>query len=116
MNNFYVDIVDDEDQPYPVNKDGTLKGIEIYASVAPSTVLTRWVNCNVPYAGFGHWTNRDIFNGLDLFRSTQERRWVTFGKDPIIDEGYLYIKLLISKPVNLRALVKSIEESINERR
>jgi len=116
MNNFFMDIVDDEEKPYPVNKNGTLKGIEIYASVAPSNVLTRWVNCNVPYAGFGHWSNRETFNGLDLFRSTQERRWVTFGKDPIVDEGYLYIKLLISKPVNLRALIKSIEESINERR
>lgn len=116
MNNFYMDIVDDEDQPYPTNKNGTLKGIDIYASVAPSNALTRWVNCNEPYAGFGHWSNRETFNGLDLFRSTQERRWVTFGKDPVIDEGYLYIKLLISKPVNLRALIKSIEESINERR
>ena len=116
MNNFYMDILDDNLLPYAVNRNGSLKDIEIYASIASSTALSRWVNCNEPYAGYGQWSNREIFNGLDLFRSTQERRWVTFGKDPVVDEGYLYIKLLITKPVNLEVFINSIEESINERR
>lgn len=117
MNNFYFDIVDGESQTYDVNKNGTLKAIEIYASVAPSNAITRWVDCNTPYAGYGHWGSRETFNGLDLFKSTAERRYVTFGKDPVdVESGYLFIKLIISKPVNLKKLVASIEESLDERR
>lgn len=117
MNNFYFDIVDDEGNAYTVNKNGTLQAIDIYASIAPSTALTRWVDCNTPYTGYGHWDSKNIFNGLDLFKSTAERRYVTFGKDPVdINAGYLYIKLIITKPVNLERLVSSIKESLNERR
>ena len=116
MNNFYFDIFDDGDQAYKVAKNGTLESVRVYASVAPSTAITRWVNCNVPYAGYGQWKDTKIFNGLDLFKSTPYRRYVTFGKDPIVDAGYLYLKLIISKPINLKKLVASIKESIDERR
>lgn len=115
INNFYFDLVDDEDAAYTVNKNGTLDAIDIYASIAPSTAISRWVNCNVPYAGYGHWESTSIFNGLDLFRSSDKRRYVTFGKDPTVETGYLYIKLIITKPINLKTLVESIEESLNER-
>lgn len=116
MNNFYFDIFDDGDQAYKVAKNGTLESIAIYASIAPSTAITRWINCNVPYAGHGQWKDTKIFNGLDLFKSTSQRRYVTFGKDPVVDAGYLYLKLIISKPINLKKLVASIKESIDERR
>lgn len=117
MNNFYFDVVDDEGSTYTVNKDGTLQAIDIYASIAPSTSLTRWVDCNTPYAGYGRWDSKSTFDGLDLFKSTAERRYVTFGKDPVdVSAGYLYIKLIITKPINLERLVSSIEESLNERR
>ena len=55
MNNFYFDLEDDEGNAFNKNKDGTLRDINIYAGIAPSTVVTRWVDCNNPYEGYGHW-------------------------------------------------------------
>lgn len=115
INNFYFDVVDDEGDPYTVNKNGTLVGIDIYASIAPSSSITRWVDCNTPYAGYGYWNSKDTFNGLDLFKSSDERRYVTFGKEPTVETGYLYLKLIITKAVNLKVLVESIKESLDER-
>ena len=117
MNNFYFDLEDDEGNAFNKNKDGTLRDINIYAGIAPSTVVTRWVDCNNPYEGYGHWESGIIFKALDLFRCDGKRIYVTFGKDGDADAGYLYIKLILSgKSVNLEKLVSSIKESLNERR
>ncbi len=117
MNNFYFDLEDDEGNAFNKNKDGTLRDINIYAGIAPSTVVTRWVDCNNPYEGYGHWESGIIFKALDLFRCDGKRIYVTFGKDGDTDAGYLYIKLILSgKSVNLEKLVSSIKESLNERR
>lgn len=117
MNNFYFDLEDDEGNAFNKNKDGTLKDISIYAGIAPSNVVTRWVDCNNPYEGYGHWETGIIFKALDLFRCDSKRIYATFGKDGDADAGYLYIKLILSgKAVNLEKLVSSIKESLNERR
>lgn len=117
MNNFYFDLEDDEGNAFNQNKDGTLKDISIYAGIAPSNVVTRWVDCNSPYEGYGHWETGIIFKALDLFRCDSKRIYATFGKDGDADAGYLYIKLILSgKAVNLEKLVSSIKESLNERR
>lgn len=117
MNNFCFDLEDDEGNAFNKNKDGTLKDISIYAGIAPSTVVTRWVNCNNPYEGYGHWESGIIFKALDLFRCNDKRIYATFGKDGDADAGYLYIKLILSgKAVNLEKLVSSIKECLNERR
>lgn len=117
MNNFYFDLEDDEGNSFNKNKDGTLKDISIYAGIAPSNVVTRWVDCNNPYEGYGHWESGIIFKALDLFRCDDKRIYATFGKDGDADAGYLYIKLILSgKAVNLEKLVSSIKECLNERR
>ena len=117
MNNFYFDLEDDEGNSFNKNKNGTLKDISIYAGIAPSNVVTRWVDCNNPYEGYGHWESGIIFKALDLFRCDDKRIYATFGKDGDADAGYLYIKLILSgKAVNLEKLVSSIKESLNERR
>lgn len=117
MNNFYFDLEDDEGNAFNKNKNGTLKDISIYAGIAPSNVVTRWIDCNNPYEGYGHWETGIIFKALDLFRCDSKRIYATFGKDGDADAGYLYIKLILSgKAVNLEKLVSSIKESLNERR
>lgn len=116
INNFYFDIYDDENNSYLLKKDGTLQSIDIYASISTYGVISSWINCNSPYQGYGHWDSNNFFNGLDLFRSSNIRRYVTLGKDPIVNGEYLYIKLIISKPVNLSKFILSVEESLNERK
>lgn len=117
MNNFYFDLLDEKDAPFAKNKDGTIKDLEIYAGTAPSTVVTRWVNCNKPYEGFGKWETSTIFSALDLFRCCNERVYITFGKDGFIDKGFLYLKIISrGKSVNLRKLISSLEDSLNERK
>lgn len=116
INNFYFDLYDENGDEFSINKNGTLKDISIYASISPSNVTTRWVNCNEPYAGYGSWVDGRIFNGLDLFRTEGPRKWVTFGKDPISESGYLYIKLISNgAKIDLSKLVSSIKECLNER-
>lgn len=116
INNFYFDIYDDENNSYLLKKDGTLQSIDIYASISTYGVISSWINCNSPYQGYGHWDSNNFFNGLDLFRSSNIRRYVTLGKDPIVNGEYLYIKLIISKPLNLSKFILSVEESLNERK
>lgn len=117
MNNFYFDLEDEEGNDFDLNKDGTLKDVNVYAGIAPSNVVTRWVNCNAPYEGYGKWEAGIIFKALDLFRCDNKRMYATFGKDGFAEDGYLYIKLILSnKGVNLEKLVSSIKECLNERR
>lgn len=117
INNFYFDIVDENGNTFDKNKNGTLKDLEIYAGVAPSNVVTRWVDCNSPYEGYGKWETGIIFKALDLFRCNDSRVYATFGKDGFVDEGYLYLKIVSNgKSVNLKKLISSLEECLNERR
>lgn len=117
MNNFYFDLYDDEGNEFATNKNGSISGLSIYAGIAPSTAITKWVDCNTPYVGYGHWDSSKVFNALDLFRTEGARRWVTFGKDGDADSGYLYLKLITTgKAVNLQKLIASVEECLDERR
>lgn len=117
ISNFYFDLTDDNGKDLTYKKDGTINGLYIFASLAPSNVVTRWVDCNTPYAGFGCWKDGKIFNGLDLFRTEKSRRFITFGKDAKVDGGYLYLKIVSNgAKINLSRLISSIGESLNERK
>lgn len=117
INNFYFDLYDENNEEFSCNKNGTLKDLQVFASIAPSSTTSRWINCNAPYAGYGSWIDGKIFNGLDLFRTEKARRWITFGKDPISESGYLYLKLISNgAKINLSKLIASVEESLNERK
>ena len=93
--------------------NGTLNGIEIYVSQSSTNSSAIWVNGNEPYVGYGKADNVNS-NGLDLFKSDEKTRYITFGQRPDIDDGYLYVKVGTNSSINLGVLVNSIKESINE--
>lgn len=114
-NNIYMDIIDKNNNSYSKIKNGTLENIQIFVSQNESLLPEYWVNGNKPYAGNGS-INGINWSGLDLFRSTNTRRYITFGQRPNITTGYIFVKIGITKDstLNCKALVDSILESINE--
>ena len=114
-NNIYLDLVDGEGNTYSRNKDGTLNDICIYVGQSETLVPEVWVNGNVPFDGCSSAKGID-FSGLDLFRSDNTRRYVTFGQRPSISSGYIFVKLGIAakKTLDCKTLVKSILESLDE--
>lgn len=114
-NNIYMDIIDSKEKSYSKNKNGTLNDIKIYVGQSETLVPEVWVNGNVPFDGCSTASGIN-FSGLDLFRSDNIRRYVTFGQRPNIKSGYIFVKIGISanKDINCKTLVNSILESINE--
>lgn len=110
-----MDIIDKNGNSYNKIKNGTLENIQIFVSQNESLLPEYWVNGNKPYAGNGS-INGINWPGLDLFRSTNTRRYITFGQRPNVTTGYIFVKIGITKDstLNCKALVDSILESINE--
>lgn len=113
MNNLHVNLIRGNGLPFPKNKNGTLDGVEIYVAQSNTVSSAIWVNGNEPYVGYGKADSIDS-KGLDLFKSDDKTRYITFGQRPTIDSGYLYVKVGTSSNIDLGALVSSIKESINE--
>lgn len=115
INNFYFDLVDGEKQEFSENINGTKKNIEIYAAMSQNTTVQKWLNCNEPWIGYGNSGKDYLYNALDLYRSDKIRRYVTLGVRPPMVAGYLFIKIGFYTSIDLKTLVESIEESLNER-
>lgn len=115
INNFYFDLVDGEKQEFSENINGTKKNIEIYAAMSQNTTVQKWLNCNEPWIGYGNSSKDYLYNALDLYRSDKIRRYVTLGVRPPMVAGYLFIKIGFYTSIDLKTLVESIEESLNER-
>lgn len=114
-NNIYLDLIKGDGNLFSKNINGTLNNIALYIGQSNDLVPEVWVDGNNPYIGNG--TAYGIgWAGLDLFRSTQERRYITFGQRPNIDSGYIFIKIGITEgsTLNCKVLVDSILESLNE--
>lgn len=115
INNFYFDLVDGKKQEFSENINGTKKNIEIYAAMSQNTTVQKWLNCNEPWIGYGNSGEDYLYNALDLYRSDKIRRYVTLGVRPPMVTGYLFIKIGFYTSIDLKTLVESIEESLNER-
>lgn len=113
MNNLHVSIVDKDGNAFKQNKNGSLRDLKLYASMSDNNYASTWVDGNVPYKGYGS-AEGIMSNGLDLFKSTNTVRHITFGQQPNIKSGYLYVKVGVTKNIDLGLLVESIKESINE--
>ena len=113
MNNLHVDLTRGDGTPFVRNKNGTLEGVKIYVAQSSGDSSAIWVDGNSPYVGYGK-ADSISSKGLDLFKSDNKTRYITFGQRPNIDPGYLYVKVGTTSDVDLGALVSSIKESINE--
>lgn len=115
-NNIYVDLEQEDNKLFQLDKYGKLKDIAIYLGQSNTMVPQVWVDGNKPYIGNGNATNQSIgWAGLDLFRSTQKRRYITFGQGPTLDGGNIFLRIGITADVKLNCdvLIKSVLESLN---
>lgn len=113
MNNLHISLLRGNGLPFDMNKDGTLSGIKIFVAQSDTDTSPTWVNGNIPYPGYGKVEGLNG-KGLDLFKSDKSTRFITFGQSPIINSGYLYVKVGTKTDIDLGALVSSIKESIYE--
>ena len=114
-NNLYMDIIDANNNAFSKIKNGTLEDIQIFVSQNDTLLPEYWVNGNSPYIGNGSITGIN-WPGLDLFRSSNTRRYITFGQRPNVSTGYIFVKIGITRDstLNCKVLVDSILESLNE--
>lgn len=114
-NNVYVDLLTGDNATFEKNKNGTLKDVQLLIGQGNRLVPSVWANGNKPFDGCSSAAGVD-YAGLDLFRSDNTRRYVTFGQRPSLEHGYIFLKVGIKENVtlNCKALVNSILESINE--
>lgn len=115
ITNFYFDLYDIDGNAFSLDRNGCLEGVTIKANIVSSHSVDSWVDCNSPYVGSGKKLDLADFNGLDLYRSTATHRVVTFGKGFTYTSGNLYLNIKFSKAFNLKKLISSIEECMNER-
>lgn len=115
VSNFYVDLKDADGNAFEEERDGTMKNMQLYFGISTSNSVAKWIDGNSPYAGYGNNDKSFMFSGLDLFRSTKVRRWMTLGKGPLYTTGTLYIVVGYTSTVDLKALVDSVKECIDER-
>lgn len=113
INNFYFDIVNKENSKFEKLRNGTLKNIEIFASFSENNSTQNWLDCNSPWVGYGNANDKFLYPALDLYRSTNIRRFVTLGVRPKMITGFLFFKINFYDSINLELLVKSIEESLS---
>jgi hypothetical protein len=116
FNNFYFDLTDSDGNAFTLDKYGAISSLDIYASESnSSSLVTKWIDCNKPFIGYGNWSTSGVYAGLDLTRSTNTRRWVTLGKRPSVSSGYLFLRIGFTTSIKLETLISSIEECLNER-
>ena len=113
MNNVHMNVVHKDGSAFTKNTNGTLDGIKLYVSLSNTESPICWVNGNTPYPGYGSASGLNS-PGLDLFKSDNTTRYVTFGQRPELSSGYLYVKVGVTSNIDLGVLVESIKESIDE--
>lgn len=113
MNNLHINIVHKDGTPFEKNSNGSLNGLQLYVAQSDTNSSAVWVNGNNPYPGYGK-ADSVSSPGLDLFKSDNKTRYITFGQRPDISVGYLYIKVGVTSNIDLGDLVESVKESINE--
>ena len=98
--------------------DGTLKNIELYAGISASNAVINWIDMNDPWIGHGSMDiGSYLYAGLDLYRSTETRRWATLGVRPKLNvSGNLYIKVGFYGTIDALKLIDSVKECLNERK
>lgn len=115
VNNCYADILRASGAAFDKNKDGTLKDVKLYAAQDLGTVPSMWVNINKPYIGYGKIEAAELdYAGLDLFKSTDTRRYATWGQRPNINAEYIYFRIGTKSDADCGTLVKTLQESLDE--
>lgn len=114
VNNFYVDIVDRYNNSLSTSKTGIINGLNIDACLTNSYNPEYWASTYRSYDGNSNVVDDSTFGALDLFRSTAKRKWITFGKQPNIKPGRLFVRFLIENGynINIDKAVTSIVESL----
>lgn len=116
LRNLYVDICDETGQPFTEDRNESLLGFGLYIGLSDTMEVDRWVDGNSPYKGYGSWKSAGVFRGLDLSKSDNVRRYVTFGNDPSIKGKKLFVRFVSSgRKIYLKKAISSIEECLNER-
>lgn len=116
LRNLYIDLIDENGDSFSTDKNGCLKGIELYVGLSDSMDVNRWVNGNKPYKGYGSWSSSSIHLGLDLTKSSDIRRWITFGEGLSVRGSKLFLRVVsYGKSIDAKRMISSLKECLNER-
>lgn len=113
IGNLHLTLLKGDKSLFSLNRNGTLQDIKIFVAQADTDTPNVWVNGNEPYIGYGAAKGLN-YSGLDLFKSTQSTRYITFGQRPDIKSGYVYVRIGVKESLDIKSLINSIKESINE--
>ena len=117
MRSIKIDLVDENDNPFATTECGEFDKVALFASVGTNDKTNGLV-----LVGNKYWNGRDSvannnFPALDLYRSTDVTKVLTFGKNPPTygeDNNCLYLIIGVQTSLNIARVIKSVEESIND--
>lgn len=116
LRNLYIDFTDENGNAFSTDKNGCLKGIGLYVGLSDSMDVNRWTDGNKPYKGYGGWSSSSIHSGLDLAKSNDIRKWITFGESPSIKGNKLFLRVVsYGKSIDAKRMISSLKECLNER-
>jgi hypothetical protein len=112
INSFAFDLVDKDGNNLRRNKG--IWEVKTWLAQQDSMLVTRWLSGNMPYIGYGSWSDgiEPEYAGLSLFNSTDTKQFVTWGKTPVITEGRLFLRVEV--PTGVSIDVKRLWESGNK--
>lgn len=115
MRSIKVDLVDENDSPFRKRLTGEFEQVALFACIGDDTQTDGFA-----LIGNKYWNGRDSvgnseFGALDLYRSTDITKVLTFGKNtPTYTGENLYLLLGVQTSLNIARVIKSVEESLNE--
>lgn len=114
--NISIELVSSNKEPLEVDKFGCLKDFKLFLGLASnSSIINKWIDGNKPYNGNSCLDDFDIFPGLDLFKSKNNKRQITIGNKPYSGKiSHLFLRIGLKKDIDCKALVDSIRNSLYE--
>lgn len=112
--NISIELTGPSKDSLEVDKFGCLKDFKLFLGLASSSnLISKWIDGNKPYNGNSSLDDFDIFPGLDLFKSKNNKRQITIGNKPYSGKlSHLFIRIGMKKDIDCKAFVDSVRNSI----
>lgn len=114
--NISIELTGPNKDSLDVDKFGCLKDFKIFLGLASSSnTVNKWIDGNKPYNGNSSLDDFDIFPGLDLFKSKNNKRQITIGNKPYSGKlSHLFVRIGMKKDIDCKTFIDSIRNSLYE--
>lgn len=115
MRSIKIDLVDENGDPFSKFMTGEFDKVALFACIGNETQTDGKALVGNKYWKRATSLQNNNFAALDLYRSNDVTKVLTFGDKPYAyEDPYLYLILGVSSSLDIARVIQSVEESINE--